>query len=104
MGNGNKRDQEFMAGYRPVVRAHEGRMLGIRQPLDWIFEKLEEAEHWYIYAMVGHYERQVGISDAEIHSFKGMVDDWGPPSNPVQLWDIQRMCDEGRGNACGPHE
>ena len=34
MGKGDKGKQEFMTGYRPVVRAREGRMLGIRQPLD----------------------------------------------------------------------
>ena len=75
MGKGDTGKQVFMSGYRPVVRAREGRMLGIRQPLDGpIFEKLEHAEYWCWEAMVDHYDRRLGMSDAKIEPFKGMVD------------------------------
>jgi hypothetical protein len=41
--NGPK--QQSVVGYRPVVFARQGRMLGIRQPLDGpVFETLEDAE------------------------------------------------------------
>ena len=83
-----------MVGYRPVVHVRQGRMLGIRQPLDGpVFEKLEEAEFWCMYAMIDHYDRRLGISDAKIEPFTGMVD-CGPPPDPVRLKDIQRICDE----------
>jgi hypothetical protein len=50
-------------------------MLGIRQPLDGpIFEKLEDAEYWCIHAMSSHYDRRLGLSDAHIEPFNGMVD------------------------------
>src|SRR6476469_7451923 len=70
MGKGYKRDQKFMSGYRPVVRAREGRMLGIRQPLDGpVFDTLEDAENWCIHAMISHYERKLGMAGARfIHS------------------------------------
>ena len=71
--------QKLITGYRPVVHAREGRMLGIRQPLDGpIFEKREDAEYWCIHAMISHYDRRLGMSDARIEPFKGMVDFGGP--------------------------
>ena len=64
-----------VVGYRSAVYARQGRMLGIRQPLDGpVFEKLEHAEYWCWYAMLDHYERGLGMSDARIEAFKGMVD------------------------------
>jgi len=36
MGRGSKGTQILMTGYRPVVRAREGRMLGLRQPPELI--------------------------------------------------------------------
>ena len=40
--------QKFVVGFRPEVRARQGVMLGIRQPLDGpVFEKLEDARNWY---------------------------------------------------------
>ncbi len=46
MGKGDKGTQTFMVGYRPSVYAREGRMLGIRQPLDGpIFDTERDAEH-----------------------------------------------------------
>ena len=49
-------------------------MLGIRQPLDGpVFETLEHAEYWCWHAMLDHYERGLGMSDAKIEPFKGMV-------------------------------
>ena len=69
------RYQKFIVGFRPVVRAREGRMLGIRQPLDGpVFEKLNDAENWCIHAMISHYDRRLGMSDARIEPFKSMVD------------------------------
>ena len=69
------RHQKYIAGFRPAVYAREGRMLGIRQPLDGpVFEKLEHAEYWCWHAMLDHYERGLGMSDAWIEPFKGMVE------------------------------
>jgi len=50
-------------------------MFGMRQPLDGsIFETLEDARNCCIDAMISHYDRRLGMSDARIESFKGMVD------------------------------
>jgi hypothetical protein len=39
-------NQKFVVGFRPAVYAREGRMLGIRQPLDGpVFQNMKEAEH-----------------------------------------------------------
>jgi hypothetical protein len=66
--------QQYMVGYRPVVYAREGRMLGIRQPLDGpVFEKLEDARNWCIHAMISHYDRRLGMSDARIERFTDMM-------------------------------
>src|SRR6476646_2864864 len=87
--------QKFVTGFRPVVRAREGRMFGMRQPLDGpIFETLDDARNWCIHAMISHFDRRLGMSDATIEPFKGMVDCGGPPSNPAQLRDIERICAE----------
>ena len=76
--------QKLITGYRSVVRAREGRMLGIRQPLDGpVFEKVEDARNWCIYAIIDHYDRRLGMSDARIEPFKGLVD-YGLP--PDQRW------------------
>jgi hypothetical protein len=70
-----RENQTYMIGYRPVVYAREGNMLGIRQPLDGpIFEKLEDAQYWCIHAMISHYDRRLGMADARIERFNGMVD------------------------------
>ena len=69
------RDGKLIVGFRPLVRARQGLMLGIRQPLDGpVFEKLEHAQFWCWHAMLDHYERGLGMSDARIEPFKGMVD------------------------------
>ena len=70
-----KRDHRtFTTGYRPVIYARHGLMLGIRQPLDGpVFASLEDAEGWCIHAMLSHYESRLGMSDARIESFKGMA-------------------------------
>ena len=76
MGKGDKGKQKFMVGFRPVVRAREGPMLGIRQPLDGpIFETMRDAENWCIHAMISHYDRRLGMSDAKIEPFSGLVND-----------------------------
>ena len=75
MNKYDPRNRKYIVGYRPAVYAREGRMLGIRQPLDGpVFEKLEHAEYWCWEAMVDHYDRGLGRSDARIEPFKGMVD------------------------------
>jgi hypothetical protein len=35
-----------------------------------------------MYAMIDHYDRRLGMSDARIEPFKGMVD-CGPPPDPA---------------------
>lgn len=67
----------LVTGYRPIIRAREGFMLGIRQPLDGpVFQAREDAENWCIDAMVNHYKRGLGMSDARIEPFSGMVGTW----------------------------
>ena len=85
--------KKYITGYRPAVSARQGLMLGIRQPLDGpVFEKLEQAENWCIHAMISHYDRRLGMSDARIESFKGMID-CGKPPDAALLRDIQRICE-----------
>ena len=85
----------FIKGYKPVVRARTGLMLGIRQPLDGpVFETQGEAQFWAIYAMADHYDRGLGMSDARIEQFSGIVDCGGLPKNIAQLRDIERICEE----------
>ena len=80
MGKSYRGKQLFMSGYRPVVRARVGRMLGIRQPLDGpVFPSKQDAEHWCIHAIVSHYDRRLGMSDARIEPFKGMVGCFADP-------------------------
>jgi hypothetical protein len=44
-------------------------------------------------AMTDHYERKLGMADAKIGPFKGMLD-FGPPPDPVRLREIQRVIAE----------
>jgi len=86
------RRTKFITGYRPVVHARQGLMFGMRQPMDGpVFEKLEHAEHWAFHVMIDHYDRRLGLSDARIEPFKGMVD-CGAPVDPALLKDIERIC------------
>jgi hypothetical protein len=88
------RVQRLMVGFRPEVRARQGVMLGIRQPLDGpVFEKLEDARNWCVYAMIDHYDRRLGMSDARIEPFKGLVD-CGPPQDPALVRDVERICEQ----------
>ena len=79
-----------------------GLMLGIRQPLDGaVFRTLQEAEDYCVSIMTDHFDRRLGMSDARIHPFKGLVD-CGPPSDPALLRDIQRICEQvAKERACG---
>ena len=53
---GDRRPQKYIVGYRPVVRARKGLMLGIRQPLDGaVFQTREEAENYCIDVMTDHF-------------------------------------------------
>jgi hypothetical protein len=86
--------QKYLTGYRPVVYAREGLMFGMRQPMDGpVFETIELAEHWAFHVMIDHYDRRLGLSDARIKPFKGMVD-CGTPVDPALLRDIIRICEQ----------
>jgi len=64
----------FMTGFRPVITARQGRMLGSRNPLDGpVFDRLEDAIDYCIGVMADHFDRGLGLSDARIERFKGMV-------------------------------
>jgi hypothetical protein len=66
--------ETLVVGYRPVVHAREGLMLGIRQPLEGpVFDTRQDAEHWCFHAMASHYDRRLGMADARIYPFKGLV-------------------------------
>jgi hypothetical protein len=63
-----------MRGFRPVIHAREGFMLGIRNPFDGpVFETREDAIQWCVQIMVQHFDRGMGMSDARIEKFSGMV-------------------------------
>jgi len=69
---GYEQRTKIVSGFRPVVHARQGLMLGISQPLDGpIFASLEDAEGWCIHAMLSHFESRLGMSDARIELFKG---------------------------------
>jgi hypothetical protein len=100
--------QKFVEGYRPVVHARQGLMLGIRQPLDWpVFQKLPDAERWCIHAMISHYDRRLGMSDARIEPFKGLVNCFAEPPASL-LRDVERIClnveDQKRRRSAGSSE
>ncbi len=87
----DNRRTKSITGYRPVVHARLALMLGIRQPLDGpIFTTLKDAELWCMDVMADHYDRRLGLSDARIEPFKGMVD-CGAPPDPVMFRDIARI-------------
>lgn len=68
-------------------------MLGICNPLDAaVFEKLEDAEDFCIDVMIDDYDRRLGLSDACIEPFKGLVD-CGTAPDPALLEDIKRICE-----------
>lgn len=64
----------FMNGFSPLIHAREGRMLGIRNPLDGpVFDTVEDAMVFTIGVMADHFDRGLGLSDASIERFRGMV-------------------------------
>jgi hypothetical protein len=98
MAEQKSRYNKYVTGYRPVVRAQQeasekaahrlppGRPCPsrvdarIRQPLDGpVFESLEDARNWCIHAMISHFDRRLGMSEACIEPFKGLVDGGSPP-------------------------
>lgn len=88
-----KRHTKFITGYRPVVHARQGLMFGMRQPMDGpVFETIELAEHWAFHVMIDHYDRRLGLSDARIEPFQGLVD-CGAPPDPALLRDVTRICE-----------
>ncbi len=63
-----------MTGFRPEISARQGRMLGSRNPLDGpVFATLQDAIDYSIGVMADHFDRGLGLSDAQIERFKGMV-------------------------------
>ena len=40
---------------------------------------------------ISHYDRRLGMSDAEIKPFRGLVD-CGPPPDPARLREIRQIC------------
>lgn len=49
-------------------------MLGSRNPLDGpVFDTLQDAVTYSIAVMADHFDRGLGLSDARIEQFKGMV-------------------------------
>ena len=49
-------------------------MLGIRNPLDGpVFDTVEDAMVFTIGVMADHFDRGLGLSDASIERFRGMV-------------------------------
>jgi len=63
-----------MTGFRPAITAGQGRMLGSRNPLDGpVFDRLQDAIDYSIGVMADHFDRGLGLSDARIERFKGMV-------------------------------
>jgi hypothetical protein len=64
----------FMTGFRPIITARQGRMLGSRNPLDGpVFDTLQDAIIFTIGVMADHFDRGLDLSDAKIERFKGMV-------------------------------
>ena len=65
---------KFMTGFRPVIHARQGRMLGSRNPLDGpVFDTLQDAIDYSNGVMANHFDRGLGLSDARIERFQGMV-------------------------------
>jgi hypothetical protein len=63
-----------MTGFRPVISARKGRMLGSRNPLDGpVFDTLQDAITFTMGVMADHFDRGLGLSDAHIERFKAMV-------------------------------
>jgi hypothetical protein len=56
---------KFITGYRPVIHAREGRMLGMQHAADAIA--------FCMNVTVSHYDSRLGMSDARIERFEGMV-------------------------------
>jgi hypothetical protein len=69
-----RKQLRFMTGFRPVISARQGRMLGRRNPLDGpVFDTLQDAIAFSIGVMADHFDRGLGLSDDRIERFKGMV-------------------------------
>jgi len=90
----NKRVQKLITGFRPVVYARDRLMFGMRQPMEGpVFERLEDAEFWCFHVMVDHFNRRLGLSDARIEPFQGLVD-CGATPDPTLLRDVTRICQQ----------
>ena len=56
-----------MTGFRPVIHARQGRMLGSRNPLDGpVFDRLEDAIDYSIGVMADQFDRGLGLSDLRL--------------------------------------
>jgi hypothetical protein len=60
-----------------------------------VFDKLEDARNWCVHAMVSHFDRRLGMSDASIEPFKGLVNRFAEPSGQLVYQTI--------GSAKGSH-
>jgi hypothetical protein len=76
--------KKLVRGFRPIVHARQGLMLGIRRPLDGpIFQTIVHADQWCIDVTANHYDRRLGLSDARIEPFKGPVNCFAEPLEPA---------------------
>ena len=70
----NRPQLTFMTGFRPIICARQGRVLGRRNPLDVpVFDTLLDAIAFSIGVMADHFDRGLGMTDARMELFKGMV-------------------------------
>ena len=61
-------------GFCPVIRAREGRILGVHEVLDGpVFATMDDAIIYCIGVMASHFDRKLGLSDATIEPFDGML-------------------------------
>jgi len=61
-------------GFRPVISARQGRMLGSRNPFDGpVFDTLQDAITFTIGVLADYFDRGLGLSDARLQLFKGMM-------------------------------
>jgi hypothetical protein len=88
----NEGHQHFVTGFRPIVQARQGLMLGIRQPLDGpVFLRIEDAEQWCVDVMADHYDRRLGMSDGRTEPFTGVVNGFPEPPESLQK-DVEQIC------------
>ena len=64
----------FIRGFRPVIHARRGRMLGMRNPLEGpVVGTIQDAIASIVGVMANHFDRGLGLFDARIKRFEGLV-------------------------------